>query len=170
MRISIYIATSANGFISNSRGVPDWLSPEYEQGFGEICQRTKAVIMGKRTYDILAPDNLPLRDGVTVVLASDTSIAPANSTVTFTNSSPNEIVTRLEEKGFSEAVIIGGTTVISDFLNAGVVSDIIMVVEPVLFNRGLELLRAVKADHKLSVLEVRQLSKSTTRLHYQITN
>ncbi len=35
MRVAIYIAISANGQISNSRGVPDWLSPEYSSGFFE---------------------------------------------------------------------------------------------------------------------------------------
>lgn len=48
MKISIYIAISANGMISNSRNVPDWLSPEYNQGFASVCQKKKAVIMGRR--------------------------------------------------------------------------------------------------------------------------
>jgi hypothetical protein len=37
MKISIYIASSANGLISNSRNVPDWLSPEYGQGMYAIA-------------------------------------------------------------------------------------------------------------------------------------
>jgi len=53
MKISIYIAVSANGLISNSRNAPDWLSPEYGEGFASICQKTEAVIMGKTTYNIL---------------------------------------------------------------------------------------------------------------------
>ena len=61
MKISIYLATSANGMISNSRNVPDWLSQEYGMGFISICQRTKAVIMVKTTYNILALDHLPLK-------------------------------------------------------------------------------------------------------------
>ena len=74
MKISIYMAFSANGYISNRKAVPDWLSQEYGKGFMEICQRTKAVIMGRKTYDILAPDNLPLKsDGTTVVLTSNTN-------------------------------------------------------------------------------------------------
>lgn len=72
MKISIYIAISVDGFISNSRNAPDWLSPEYSQGLVSICQKMKAVIMGKTTYNILSPDYLPLqKEGTTVVLTTD---------------------------------------------------------------------------------------------------
>jgi dihydrofolate reductase len=99
MRVSIYIAISANGLISNQRDVPDWLSQEYGKGFMEICQRTKAVIMGRKTYEILAPDNLPLKDeGTTIVLTSNTGIEPANPTVMFSNKSAEDVVALLEEK------------------------------------------------------------------------
>jgi len=62
MKIIVYVAVSANGMISNSRNVPDWLSPEYGKGMVAICQQYKAVIMGRITYDIIAPDYLPLTD------------------------------------------------------------------------------------------------------------
>src|SRR5687768_13297489 len=106
MKISIYIATSANGMISISRNAHDWLSAEYEKGFMEICQRTRAVIMGKTTYNILAPDYLPLKNsGTTVVLTSNTQLSPPNPTVLFTNHKAVEIASLLEQKGHSEAVI-----------------------------------------------------------------
>ena len=62
MKLSIYVASSANGLIANSKGVPDWLSPEFGEGFMSICQKTKAVIMGRTTYNFLSPANLPLKN------------------------------------------------------------------------------------------------------------
>lgn len=170
VNISIYIATSSNGYISNGRNVPDWLSSEYGQGFAEICQERRAVIMGRKTYDILAPDYLPLReDGVSVVLTSHTDIKPANSTVVFTSARPGEIVSMLEKKGFSESVIIGGTATMSEFVNAGLVNDIFMVVEPILFgDGGLPLLRGISRDYKLKLVDSTKLNDSTLRLHYRV--
>ena len=155
MNISIYIATSANGFISNSRNVPDWLSQEYGMGFYKICQQKRAVIMGKTTYDILAPDNLPLKDdGISVVITSKKDIVPPNPTVVFTSDIPKQIVSMLQAKGFSEAVIIGGTTVMSAFVNAKLVNDIFLVVEPFLFGSGgLPLIKEVGFDSKLKLVQ-----------------
>lgn len=170
MNISIYIATSVNGFISNSRNVPDWLSPTYGEGFFNICLKRRAVIMGKKTYDILAPDNLPLKDnGISVVMTSNTAANPTNPTVVFTSDSPKEIVSMLQGKGFSEAVIIGGTTVMSEFVNAKLVNDIFMVVEPVLFGSGgLPLLKDVGLDYKLKLVGSPKFNNDTVQLHYQL--
>jgi dihydrofolate reductase len=171
MKITIYIAASVNGFISNSRNVPDWLSAEYGQGFFERCQTAKAVIMGKKTYDILAPDHLPVKaDGATVVLTSHTDIAPANPTVVFTSAGPGDIVAMLEKKGFSEAVIVGGASTMSQFINAGLVNDIFMVVEPILFGgKALPLVENVARDVQLKLVDSKRLNDSTLQLHYQIT-
>lgn len=169
MKISIYIASSANGLISNSRNVPDWLSPEYGQGMYAICQKFKAVIMGKTTYNIIAPDYLPLKDeGTTVVLTTDETAKSDNPTVTFTKDSPAAIKQMLETKGHAEAVIIGGTMTISQFINAGLVDEIYFVVEPVLFDNGLPLLKEVVGEFKLNLLEVSKLNNDTVQLHYRI--
>lgn len=170
MKISIYIATSANGKISNQRNVPDWLSAEYGQGFATICQKYKAVIMGKTTYNILAPDYLPLKDdGTTVVLTSDMQAQSDNPTVVFTKNSAAEIADMLAERGHTEAVIIGGTLTISEFVNAGLVSDIYFVVEPVIFGSGLALINDVDLELKLNLLEVSKLNENTVQLHYAVT-
>jgi dihydrofolate reductase len=169
MKISIYIATSANGLISNSRNVPDWLSPEYGQGMYARCQNLKAVIMGKTTYNILAPDHLPLKDeGTTVVLTTDENAKSDNPTILFTRDSPAKIKGMLEDKGHTEAVIIGGTTIISQFMNAGLVDEIYFIVEPVLFDNGLPLLKEVSGEFKLNLLTMSKLNDNTVQLHYQI--
>lgn len=169
MKISIYIATSANGFISSPRNVPDWLSTEYGQGMGAICQKFKAVIMGKTTYNIIAPDYLPLKEeGTTVVLTTDDSAQSDNPTVVFTKDSATKIKEMLIKKGYTEAVIIGGTMTISQFIAAGIVDDIYFVIEPVLFGGGLPLLKNSGIELKLNLLEVSKLNDNTVQLHYKI--
>ena len=169
MKISIYVAVSLNGFISNSRNEPDWLSPEFDQGFVSICQKYKAVIMGKTTYNKLAPDYLPLTtEGTTVVLTTDKQTKSDNPTVVFAQNNASEIAQMLTGKGHTEAVIIGGAMTISEFVNAGLVSDIYFVMEPVLFGTGLSLFKKVELDFKLKLLEVTKLNDSTVQLHYEI--
>lgn len=169
MTISVYIAVSTNGLISNSRNVADWLSEEYGQGLYAMCQQAKAVIMGKTTYAILAPDHLPLKqEGTTVVMTSDKQATSANSTVIFTQATPAEISQLFTDKGHGEAVIIGGAVVISEFVKAGLVTDLYLVVEPVLFGNGLPLLNEVALEVKLRLVDVTNLNDSSLRLHYSV--
>ena len=169
MNISIYLASSVNGLISNRSNVPNWLSQEYGRGFVEICQRTKAVIMGRTTYDILSPDHLPLQqDGTLLVRTHGTSATPAQPNVVFTDGPPPGIVELLTARGHDEAVIIGGTQAVSDFVKAGLVNQMYLVVEPVLFGAGLPILRDVDVDHQLTLLDVRKLGPNTVQLHYRL--
>ncbi len=163
------MAISANGMISNYKGGPEWLSQEYGMGFFEICQKTKAVIMGKTTYNILAPDNLPLKnEGILVVLTSNVKAKSENPTVLFTNKHPEEIVSLLEEKGYTEAVIIGGTMTVSGFISSGLVDDIYFVMEPVLFGSGLPFLKNSELELKLNLVNVEKLNENTIKIHYKI--
>ena len=169
MKVSIYMAFSANGFISSYRGVPDWLSQEYGKGLYEICQRTKAVIMGRKTYDILTSENLPLKDaGTTIVLSSNSSKESPNSTVVFTDKSPEEIVGLLERKKHKEAVIIGGTVTVTEFIKAGLVDNIYFVIEPVLFGSGLPLLKNSEMELKLELESIEQINRNSIKVHYSI--
>ncbi|HTF29398.1 MAG TPA: dihydrofolate reductase family protein [Flavitalea sp.] len=169
MKISLYMAISANGLISNARNAPDWLSNEYAEGMMGIVQKKQAVIMGKTTYKILAPDYLPLKTtGTTVVFTNDVSATPPNPTVVFTNKTPEEIVLMLEEREHKQAVIIGGTTTINQFMKADLVDDIYLIVEPVLFGSGLDLFNEPGVEHKLSLIEVMKLNNNTVQLHYAV--
>jgi dihydrofolate reductase len=166
MKVIVYLAMSVNGMISNKQSVPDWLSPDFEAGFASICQRTKAVIMGKTTYNFLSPDYLPLKDeGTLVVLTHDTSTKPVQPNVLFTDQQPSEVISLLERRGYTEAVIIGGTATVDTFMKAGVVSELILVVEPVIFGKGLPLLTE-DLESRLALVDVKKLAGSTVQLHY----
>jgi len=170
MKIGVYLATSVNGMISNRRNVPDWLSQEYGMEFMSICQRTKAVIMGKTTYTILAPDHLPLKDdGSLIVLTHDTSMTSPQPNVLFTDKDPREIRSLLDARGHAEAVIIGGTATVDAFMNAGLVDELILVVEPVLFGKGLPLLNQ-DLDRRLVLVDVQTVNQNTVRLHYSCSS
>ena len=170
MTITIYLAMSANGMISNNRNVPDWLSEEYSNGFASISQQKKAVIMGKTTYNILVPDYLPLKnEGTMVVLTHDASARPAQPNVVFSDESPKDIVALLEGRGHREAVIIGGTQTVSAFLKSGLVNEFILVVEPHIFSGGLPMVKDVDRDYHLELSDFTKLNDNTVQLHYKVS-
>jgi dihydrofolate reductase len=75
----------------------------------------------------------------------------------------------LESHGYSEAVIIGGTATVSEFMKAKLVNEIIFVVEPVLFGSGLPLLKDVDQEYSLSLHDVKKLNDNSVQLHYRLT-
>jgi dihydrofolate reductase len=170
IKVSMYMAVSGNGMIANEKKVPDWLSREYAEGFTEICEKAKAVVMGKTTYDLLIPDHLPLKkEGTIIVITNDINKKSANPLVAFTDKQPVEIINMLADKEYKEVVVIGGATTVSAFMQAGLIEDIYLVVEPFFFTNGLPLFKNVNFEYKLSLIEVKKLNKDTVRFHYKYT-
>ena len=169
MKVILYIGLSVNGMIAKANRAPDWASQEHIRGFIAVCQKAKAVVMGKTTYDQLAPHYLPLRDeGTIVVLTHDTNAKPANPTVAFTHKNPREIVSMLEEKGNQEVIVIGGAKTVSEFMQAGVIDEVYFDVEPVLFGNRLPIFQDAAFEYKLTLLAVKKLNENTVQLHYQV--
>lgn len=125
--------------------------------------------MGKTTYNILAPDYLPLKDeGTLAVLTRDIIAKPAQSNVVFTDKDPKEIVALFEARGHTEAVIIGGTLTASEFMKAGLIDELYLVVEPVLFGGGLPLFKDVDFEHTMVLSDVKKLNANTIQVHYRL--
>jgi dihydrofolate reductase len=82
--------------------------------------------------------------------------------VLFTDKKPMEILSLLEARGHTEAVIIGGTATVDAFMKAGLVDELILVVEPVLFGKGLPLLNQ-DLDRRLVLLDVNKVNQNTVR-------
>lgn len=55
-------------------------------------------------------------------------------------------------------------------MKAGLVNELILVVEPVLFGAGLPLLKDIDHEYSLSLYDVKKLNDHTVQLHYRLTS
>jgi len=54
------------------------------------------------------------------------------------------------------------------FLKSGLVDELYLVIEPVLFGEGLPLLKDVDLDYPLALFKVEKLNENTVQLHYRL--
>lgn len=162
------MAITVNGFIGKEDGNSDWTSPEDGKSFIASCQKAGTVIMGRKTYDVLAPNNLPLTEGLHVVLTHNQSLKSDNKTVVFRNQTPKQTCEWLEKNGCQEAVVIGGSQTSSEFIQEGLIDEIYLDVEPLVFGKGMLLFEPAKFELKLRLLETKMLSPQTIQLHYKV--
>jgi dihydrofolate reductase len=125
--------------------------------------------VGHNTYKTF-PAPLPGR--LHMVLTTNTSNkVPVPGQVEFTSAAPAEIVAGLEARGYTEAVLTGGAQVNALFLKAGLVNEIWLTVEPLIFGSGLDLFRGFEFDTRATLLAVERLNESgTVHLRYAVTN
>ncbi len=142
MKITLIAAISADGKIAQSSNhlSLDWTSKEDTRFFVEKTKEVGAVVMGRKTFETIGR---PLKDRRTIVMSStggsETEKFEGRDGVEWTRETPAELVARLSAKGLAGLAVCGGATVYSQFLAAGLVDELFLTVEPVLFGAGVPL-------------------------------
>ena len=79
-----------------------------------------------------------------------------------------EHVRRLKEGTGRDMHAVGGATLVSSLMNAGLVDEIRLVVQPIVLGRGKPLFKDVKERHALTLLEAKPLTASAVSLRYSV--
>jgi dihydrofolate reductase len=177
MKISVYIATSLDGFIARADGSLDWLdkanaaAPSGEDfGFQEFMASVDTLVMGRMTYEkVLSFGEWGYGTTPVVVLSSQPiEIQPEmQSTVTGSSESPQALCDRLSVEGVRHIYLDGGVT-IRGFLADGLVDEITITQIPVLIGEGLPLFGPLENDVDLELLESRSFDSGFVQSKYSV--
>ena len=157
MKILLMAAVTLDGKIArNEHHYVDWSSKEDKRLFFGATRKAGVLILGNNTYKTF-PSPLPGR--LHIVLTTDIS----NKTdipgqVEYTSASPEEIVADLEARGYKEAVLAGGAQINALFLKAGLVDELSLTIEPVIFGSGIDLLRGADFDVHGTLVHMEKLN------------
>ncbi|MEH6548691.1 MAG: dihydrofolate reductase family protein [Pseudomonadales bacterium] len=166
MKCSVYIATSADGYIAEEDGSVGWLdtagnpdadmSENPDMGFGEFLGSVDCLVMGRKCMDMissmnLTPEQWPYGDAHVVVLSSTVKVAPKNllGKVELHSGKIADLVKELDQRGFKHAYIDGGTT-ITAFINENLINEITITKVPVLLGAGIPLFGNISQNVKLT--------------------
>ncbi|MCU7837165.1 MAG: dihydrofolate reductase family protein [gamma proteobacterium symbiont of Taylorina sp.] len=176
MKVSVFIATSLDGFIARTNGSIDWLIAVDEQdssedyGYQEFYDSIDCLIMGRNSMEkIIDFPEWPYENKRVVVLSSTLVEVPAQHVDKFElySGSLTELVKQLEIDGCESLYIDGGKT-IQSFINNGLVTDITITTIPVLLGEGLPLFGKIRQDIKLTHIETKSYPNGFVTSTYEI--
>jgi len=168
MKCSVFIATSADGYIATPEGGVDWLhaagnssadmSSNPDMGFNNFISSVDCMIIGRKCMEVissfnLSPEQWPYGDRKIYVLSKTLTSPPENLTdkVEIYSGDISALIKQLEQKGFKHAYVDGGTTITS-FLNFKLINEMIITQAPVLLGEGIPLFG--KLNHPVSLVNV----------------
>ena len=161
MKVFVIAAISVDGFIGpdHTHTSLEWTSKEDTKFFVARTKEAGAIVMGGTTYRTIGKA-LPGRRNVVY------SRSPIDQEgIETTQESPQDLIARLEAEGHTELAVCGGQSVYDMFLQAGVVDELYLTVEPIVFGSGLPL---TSASLKLALLDTEKLNENSIRLHYKV--
>jgi dihydrofolate reductase len=177
MQASVFIATSLDGFIARENGDIEWLTAfgdptkdARDYGYNDFMKSVDVLIMGRNSYEkVLTFGAWPYGSKPVVVLSSKGVAIPENisATVESMSCSPHELIGRLAKRGAGHLYIDGGKT-IQGFLNAGLITQIIITRIPTLLGRGIPLFGLLHRDIMLKHLNTVQFESGLMQSKYEV--
>lgn len=168
MNVFLIAAISLDGFIAPEVSVvsTDWTSGADKKFFTERTKQAGVMVMGSTTFKTIG---FPLKDRLSVVMSSKPKPPEYShyddSQVRYTTQSPREIVGQLEKEGYTEIALCGGSSVYTQFMQAGLVNKLYITVEPIIFGAGVPLFNEnLKTSLKLTSSE--KIGENTLLLEY----
>ena len=178
-KVSVYIATSLDGFIARKDGDIEWLHNSghgeadkgEDFGYADFMGTVDALVMGRHSYEKVLSfgGDWPYGKTPVFVLTSKGVAIPdeISHTVSELSGSPREIVDELEAKGFNHLYLDGGKT-IQRFLESGLVDQLIITRIPVLLGEGIPLFGSLSKDVLLKHIETSGWPNGFVQSRYQV--
>lgn len=164
MKVSIVCATSLDGFINKlDRGKLTWSSAEDKKYFADETRRTGVAIMGQTTFDTF---DQPLPERLNAVVTH----TPKENTeqVIYVDGDPQKILDDMAARGFEEVSVIGGSMINTLFMNAGLVTDLLITITPHVFGEGIPLFGKLDKSFDLELVDDRPLGPGEMLHHYKV--
>lgn len=166
MNIVLIAAISADGKIAQTsdQSSMDWTSKEDTKFFIEKTKELGTVVMGRKTF---ATFGKPLKGRRLIVITKNPAGEQPMEGVEYTSEDPRSLVARLQSEGVASLALAGGSSVYSQFLAAGLVSELFLTVEPVLFGDGVPLAGGFERLN-LKLVDTSKLNDQAVLLHYTL--
>ncbi len=155
MRVLVYMACSADGYVARPDGSLSWLplGGDEDFGMGTWLPSIDALIMGRATLETVLRFNEWPYAGMRVYVASSSLSASPRDDVTVVHGAPADI---LELVAPADRVWVDGPETARRFLAAGVVDEITVTRIPVLLVDGIPFFGKLPQEIRL------ELKSSTT--------
>jgi dihydrofolate reductase len=173
MRIVLIAAQSLDGFITkHAEPGTAFTSPEDKAYFRTVLAGFDVGLFGGETYRVSRDAiraQLPGHQLRLVMTRSPERYAAEAipGALEFTNAAPDALAADLRARGFQRCALLGGSHVHSLFFEAGLVDEVWLTVEPVLFGGGTPLL-ARRADLRLELQTTEKLGAHALLLKYRV--
>lgn len=161
------MAISVDGKTTGENEDVSWVTESDIERMDALMMECGVMVMGRGTYESFG-DELPNDKALQVVLTSQPELLKRNiDNVVFTDKKPEEVLSTLEEKGFTQVLIAGGEKLNSSLLKSNLIDEIRLIRKPIILGIGKSLFSGM-FNTELQLIEVQQLNNGSLEVRYSV--
>lgn len=185
MKCSVFIATSADGYIATESGGVEWLESAgdpsadmtgcEDMGFSDYIADVDCMIIGRKCMEKLSsfnlpPEHWPYGQRRIIVLSNTLKTPTANlpDTVEMYSGDIKVLIATLTKQGVSHIYVDGGTT-ITHFINLQLINGLTITQAPILLGKGLPLFGKLNQEITLDAAKAKAYPNNFIQTQYHIS-
>lgn len=173
MHVTLVMVVSVNGKSKkNFQQDQSWASEEDQVHLQKLIANNNLIVMGGNTYRTAKTHIKPSEGKLRVVVTHDPEEFDQDKIdeqLEFINSNAKELVSKLEERGFEEMILLSGENLNKEFFEEKLIDEIYLTVEPYIFGSGKGILSDANLEVNLELLEMEKINtQGTLLLKYKV--
>lgn len=179
-KIILDLAVTLDGFIEGKNGEVDWCIMDAEMDFNSFLNQIDTILYGRKSYDLwgqFTPETghadaerelwALVHSKAKYVFSRTQKGSPDNKAI-FINDRIQEEVIRLKHKPGKDIWLYGGASLITTFVNLGLVDEFRLSVHPVVLGEGKPLFVDINQRLNLKLVHNRMFSSGVVQLIYHL--
>ncbi len=168
-KLIYYVAVSVDGFIAHEDGSHEaFYGRDTDFDFPGTLNAYDVLLMGRKTYELSRRLGHSTDPHKANYVFSRTLRASPDPNVEIFAGDIAALVRELKRAGGKGIWLVGGADIATTLLNAGLIDEIILKVNPVLFGSGISLFASVIPETELDLLDSRVYRNSYLVLRYRV--
>jgi dihydrofolate reductase len=159
-RLRYSVAMSLDGYIAGPNGEYDWITMDPDIDFGEIFSEFDTLIMGRKTFELMATQGDGTYPGMKTIVVSRTLKQSEFPKVTIVSNNVADVVKELKAQPGKDIWLFGGGELFRSLLADGLVDGVGAAIVPVVIGGGVPFLPAPAKHTKLKLIKHKLYPKS----------
>jgi len=173
-KITLYIATSVDGYIADEAGGVTWLEP-FEaaasdadiEAFTAFYESVDCLVMGAKTYEQVRSFGAWPYDDTPTYVCTHRELSPATDAVEFVSQPVATLSTTLKQR-HDHIWLVGGAQLAQAFLADHAIDELRLSLVPVLLGAGVPLFAGEYDQQQLRLLDTTPRDTGIVEHHYEI--
>ncbi|MCG1022753.1 dihydrofolate reductase family protein [Sutcliffiella horikoshii] len=178
-RVILDLAVTLDGFIEGPNGEVDWCIMDPDMDFNKFLNQIDTILYGRKSYDIWG-QYIPKNEDSDIdkemwklVHSKEKYVfsrtqKETDSRAILINDNIVEEVNRLKKKPGRDIWLYGGSSLITTFINLGLVDELRLSVHPIILGEGKPLFIDINKRMKLQIVETKKFSSDVVQLIYRL--
>jgi dihydrofolate reductase len=162
------MATTINGIIAKEDDSAEFLTEVEAQSYVDNVIEAGAVIVGRRTYEVLSeqPEFQKFIEAKVKMVVLSRGEVDLKDPIHKIANTPKEAIKLLQDN--EKVIIAGGGKANAVFMSMGLVDELFIDIEPAIVGQGMNLFEGLDFDAELEFLGSKMLSDNEIQLHYRV--